>query len=100
MNKYDEITRARALLELPERATMDEIKTNYREFINKWHPDKCREGKEKCTEMTARIVSAYRTIIDYCNNYRFSFSKEEIKNHLSDHEWWFERFGSASLWEK
>ena len=67
MNKYDEITRARELLELPERATMDEIKTNYREFINKWHPDKCREGKEKGTEMTARIVSAYRTIIDYCN---------------------------------
>jgi DnaJ-class molecular chaperone len=98
MNKYQEITEARKLLGLPERATMEEIKTNYRSLITKWHPDTCKETKQKCTEMTARLVAAYRIIIDYCSNYKFSFSKEEVRNHLSEEEWWFERFGNDPLW--
>ena len=97
MNKYQQITEARKLLELPERATMEDIKRNYRNLINAWHPDRCPEGKETCTEMTAKIISAYRTIIDYCNSYQFSFSEEEVRYHLSDEEWWFERFGDAPL---
>jgi len=38
MRKYQKIYEARKLLELPERATMDEIKTGYRNLIKKWHP--------------------------------------------------------------
>jgi DnaJ-class molecular chaperone len=100
MNKYQEITEARKLLELPERATMEEIKVKYRNLTMKWHPDRCKETKEKCTEMTAKIVAAYRIIIEYCNHYKFSFSKEEVRNHLSEEEWWFERFGKDPLWGK
>jgi DnaJ-class molecular chaperone len=98
MNKYKEITEARKLLELPERATMDEIKSNYRRLVSKWHPDKCKEGKDKCTEMTQKIIAAYKTIIAYCNQYKYSFSKEEIKNYLSPEEWWYERFGDDPVW--
>ncbi|MBW1794515.1 MAG: J domain-containing protein [Deltaproteobacteria bacterium] len=98
MNKYQEISEARELLELPERATMKEIKANYKNLIRKWHPDTCEEAKEKCTEMTARIVAAYSIIIDYCNYYKYSFSKQEVRNHLSEEEWWFERFGNDPLW--
>jgi len=43
MNKYQEITEARALLELPERATIEEIKSNYRRLMRKWHPDHAPE---------------------------------------------------------
>jgi DnaJ-class molecular chaperone len=100
MSKYEQITAARRLLELPERASMEDIKANYRNLVNAWHPDRCDESKEKCTEMTAKIISAYRTLIDYCNSYRFSFSEDEIRHHLSDQEWWFERFGDTPLWEK
>jgi DnaJ-class molecular chaperone len=100
MNKYQEITEARKLLGLPERATMEEIKTNYRNLIREWHPDRCKETMEKRTEITARIVAAYKIIIDYCNHYRFSFSKKEVGNHLSEEEWWFERFGNDPLWGK
>jgi hypothetical protein len=32
-NKYQQITEARNLLELPERASMEEIKSNYRNLI-------------------------------------------------------------------
>lgn len=100
MSKYQEITEARKLLELPERASMEEIKANYRNLINDWHPDRCGGDKKQCTEMTARIISAYRTLIDYCNSYRFSFSEETVREHLADQEWWFERFGDAPLWDK
>jgi DnaJ-class molecular chaperone len=97
MNKYQEITEARKLLELPERATMEEIKSNYKRLLSKWHPDKCRENNEQCNEMTKKIIAAYNIIITYCNQYKFSFTKEEVNNYLSEEEWWFERFGNDPI---
>ena len=98
MKKYQQINAARMLLELPERATMGEIKSNYRTLIRKWHPDRCKANREKCKEMTTKIIAAYRIISDYCNNYQFSFSEEEVRNYLSADEWWFERFGKNPFW--
>ncbi|MBW1841001.1 MAG: J domain-containing protein [Deltaproteobacteria bacterium] len=98
MDTYQKINEARTLLELPEKATMEEIKSNYRDLIQKWHPDRCKKSKEKCTEMTTRIIAAYEVICDYCRHYRFSFSQKEVKNYLSDEEWWLDRFGQSSLW--
>ena len=98
LNTYQKIKEARTLLELPERATMTEIKSNYRSLIRKWHPDRSKEPKEKCTEMTTRIIAAYEVICDYCQHYRFSFSQKEVKNYLSDEEWWLDRFGQKPLW--
>jgi DnaJ-class molecular chaperone len=98
MGLFEDINTARLLLDLPERATMEDIKSQYRTLIQKWHPDRCNADKETCKEMTTRIIAAYRLINDYCKNYGFSFSKEEVSNYLSAEEWWFERFGSSSLW--
>jgi len=100
MKKYEEITRAREVLELPERATMEEIQAHYRRLLRKWHPDRSRQPEKECTEMTIQIVDAYRMVIVYCSNYRFAFSEEEVRNHLSDEDWWFERFGSDPVWHK
>lgn len=98
MNRYQEITEARRLLELPESASMEEIKANYRELLNKWHPDKCSEDSEKCIEMTKKLIAAYEIIITYCNHYRFSFAKEEVTKYLSGQDWWMKRFGGDPLW--
>jgi len=98
MNKYQKINEARKLLELPERASMKEIKSNYRKLLNKWHPDKCSKNSAECNEMTRKIIAAYNIIITYCNQYKFSFTKKEVKNYLSVEEWWFERFGNDPLW--
>jgi DnaJ-class molecular chaperone len=98
MDKFQKITEARKLLELPERATMKEIKFNYRSLLAQWHPDRCRENKERCNEMTRKIIAAYKTIITYCDQYKYSFSKEEIRNYLPADEWWFEHFGDDPLW--
>lgn len=83
---------------LSERASLEEIKTNYRALILKWHPDRCHADREKCKAMTTKIIAAYKIINDYCKNYKFSFSKEEVSNYLSAEEWWFERFGNNPLW--
>jgi len=39
-SKYQEITEALKILELPERATLEKIKSNYRRLLSRWHPDK------------------------------------------------------------
>jgi DnaJ-class molecular chaperone len=98
MKKFEQIDAARIMLELPQRASMEEIKCNYRTLIRKWHPDKCKEDPAKCREMTNGIIAAYRILNDYCKNYKFSFSKEEVSRYLSAEEWWFERFGKSSCW--
>jgi DnaJ-class molecular chaperone len=100
MKKYQEITEAREVLELPERATRREIQARYRELLRKWHPDRNKKTKGKSTEMTARIIDAYKVIMDYCGNYQFSFSEEEVRHHLSEEDWWFERFGNDPVWQK
>ena len=98
MSLFQQINAARTLLELPEQASLEEIKSNYRGLIRKWHPDRCRDDQEKCKEMTAQIIAAYRLISDYCKNYKFSFSKEEVDKYISAQEWWYERFGKYPLW--
>jgi len=98
MKKYQQINEARMVLELSEQATMEQIKSNYRNLIRKWHPDRCNENSKKCKEMTTKIIAAYRIINDYCKNYKFSFSEQEVGNYLSAEEWWFERFGMNSLY--
>jgi len=98
MRKYQEITEARKWLELPEKATMGEIKSSYRRLIARWHPDRGHGDKEKCNEMTQKIIKSYKIINNYCKEYKYSFSREEVQNYLSGEEWWVERFGDGALW--
>jgi len=100
MRRFQEIDAARKLLKLPEKATLEEIKTSYRNRIMEWHPDRCRHPVEQCTEMTAKIVAAYRVLIDYCSNYQYSFSLDVVREHLSGEDWWLERFGQDPVWGK
>ena len=95
---YDKIVWARNILDLPESATMREIKDNYRRRIRKWHPDKCCEDQKTCREMTDKIIQAHKIIIDYCSQYRFSFSRQEVEKYLSAQEWWLKKFGADPVW--
>ncbi|OQY13692.1 MAG: molecular chaperone DnaJ [Desulfobacteraceae bacterium 4572_19] len=99
-SKIQIVVKAIAILELPERATMYEIKSNYRKLIKKWHPDTCKENSDKCEAMTIKINNAYKIIMDYCGNYAYSFSEKEIGNYISAEEWWFNRFGTDPLWSR
>lgn len=98
MNKYQKITEARKLLDLPERATLGEIKSNYRRLMRKWHPDHCTGDSEQCRRMAQKLSNAYTVILDYCNNYQYSFSRDEVKNYLPPDEWWHDRFENDFIW--
>jgi len=98
MHSFEEIHEARTLLGLPERATKSEIKARYKKLMAKWHPDTCGEEIEKCEEMSRKIIAAYKTIVAYCEEYRFSFSKEEVMEHASEEDFWLEHFGKDSSW--
>jgi hypothetical protein len=97
---YKSIDEARRTLHLPESASMSQIKKNYKQLIKKWHPDLCGENKTACEKMTKKINQAYRYIIAYCDQYQFSFSREEVEKYISPEEWWIKRFGNDPLWGK
>ncbi len=98
MELFEEITHARKILGVAESATLKQIQKNYRDLVKKWHPDRCREKKEICREKTSLILQAYKTIRDYCNNYRFTFSREEIEKYMPDEEVWIKKYGSDPIW--
>lgn len=98
MGKYEEITKARQVLGLYESATLKDIKNNYKELLKEWHPDLCKENEEICNEKTIEIINAFKTIMEYCDNYKFSFSKEEIEKYISAEEFWGKKFGSDPIW--
>lgn len=95
---YQDLYQAKLLLNLPDNATMQEIKDSYRSLMNTWHPDKNDRNKAECEEMSKKITLAYTVIISYCKNYRYDFTEKEFKKHLSGEEWWKERFGNNPVW--
>ena len=98
MGKYEEITKALQILGLYEYATLKSIKTMYKKLIKEWHPDLHKENEEICKEKTIEIINAYNMILDYCENYKFSFSREEIEKYMSPEEFWEKRFGNDPIW--
>ena len=96
--KYQIINEARIVLELEETATMEQIKRNYRRLMNRWHPDHCNDSPDRCKEMAQKITDAYRIILDYCNNYKYSFDKKEVGKYLSEDEWRRKRYGNDPIW--
>lgn len=86
--------KAKTLLGLRETSSLKEIKTKYKKLMKKWHPDKHIQDVDKATKMSALINDAYETILEYCNNYEYTFDEESIKkSSYSPLEWWHDKFG-------
>jgi len=62
MVTYRELTEAKAVLELPERVSLREIRVSYINLLKRRHPDTCVEDRQ-------RIISASRKVCAYCDNY-------------------------------
>ncbi|ACL70278.1 J domain-containing protein [Halothermothrix orenii] len=78
----ENVYKASRILDLGERASLADIKNRYRKLIKSWHPDKCNDKPEQCREKTKEITWAYEIIVSYCNNYLYSFKKDDIVNNL------------------
>ena len=90
---FEQLDQARKTLDLPEISTINQIKHKYRELSKQWHPDRCRQDPVKGHEMQQRLNSAYQTLMSYCNNYEYSFRKEDVEKYPAGEDFWWERFG-------
>jgi DnaJ-class molecular chaperone len=78
MADFNEIEEARKLLGLGEAATLKEIKKAYRTLAHRHHPDKHGADNSAESETMKQLNRAYKLIMDYCNEYKYSFKKEDV----------------------
>ena len=88
MANFNEIEEARKLLGLGEAATLKEIKRAYRTLAHRHHPDKHSSVVgEETAETMKRLNWAHKLLIDYCDNYKYSFRKEDVARTYPDEEY-------------
>ena len=78
MANFNEIDEARRLLELGEAATLKEIKRAYRRMASQYHPDKSGGDKTENEEIMKRLNWAYKLLMDYCRDYKYTFSEDDV----------------------
>lgn len=83
LSKFEEIDEARRLLGLGESATLKEIKSAYRALAHHHHPDKNGHATRENEEMMKKLNRAYEVLIDYCNDYQYSFKEEAVSGRYS-----------------
>jgi DnaJ-class molecular chaperone len=76
MADFDAIDKARRLLGLGEDASMRQIKSAYRRLAKHHHPDKHSTSSDE--EMMKKLNQAYKVLMDYCRDYRYSFQEEDV----------------------
>jgi DnaJ-class molecular chaperone len=98
MANFTEIDEARKMLGLSEAATLKEIKRAYRTLAHRHHPDKHSGAAGEETEETMKRLNwAYKLLMDYCSNYKYSFREEDVARTYPHDEYlrkyyygWFE----------
>ncbi len=93
---YRELKAALRVLGLGERATVQEIKTRYRELAKQHHPD---GGNGAKSEEIYRVIEANRVIMKYVESYSYCFSEREYLEQNPD-ERLRRQFMSDSVWSK
>jgi len=91
---FEELDLARQILGLSERATLREIKARHRLLAKRFHPDR---GESADASRFDAVSVAYRRLIDYCADYRFSFCREEFFAQNPE-ERLREQFAQDAIW--
>ena len=87
MANFTEIDEARTVLGLSETATLKEIKSAYRTLAHRHHPDKHSDAESIEDEIMKKLNWAYKLLIDYCDNYKYSFREEDIARTYPEEEY-------------
>ena len=74
-----EIRGALEVLNLPPLVSIKEIKSRYRVLSKKYHPDINKENSRMI-----EINEAYALLKAYADNFRFTFSEEEIQKQFPE----------------
>ena len=72
---YEDLQGALLVLGLRDLSTIKEIKARHRELVKRYHPD---TGSVDDPEKIRNVNAAYRILLDYVTEYRFSFAEEEF----------------------
>ena len=97
---YEKLLAAKKVLRLGESATMEQIKSCYRELLHQYHPDKANYSEKECEQMTRKITEAYKVIEAYCFSYSYSFTEQDMKRYQTEEEWWYNKFGKDPVWQQ
>ena len=73
--KYKEFEQAVDSMQLCTKVSHFELKKRYRELSKVYHPDMPNADADKFDEIT----KAYKLLLSYMQEYRFSLSQEEFK---------------------
>ena len=71
------IEEALKILDIPHFVTKSEIKKRYKELAAKYHPDRSNKSNKM-----SEINEAYKVIMEYIDNFRYSFDNNEISKQL------------------
>lgn len=74
LGDFEFVDRARKTMQLPEEASLFDIKQTYRRLALLHHPDK--HGPE---EEMKRLAQAYEILENYCQNYVYSFKEKDVQ---------------------
>jgi DnaJ-class molecular chaperone len=93
---YADLHEALQALDLGERASLKEIKSRHRELVKQHHPD---AGNTSDPETIRKVNAAYKILLDYASNYRFSFAEDEFYEQNPEERIWMQ-FADDPLWGK
>jgi len=86
MATFKEIEEARRLLGLGETAKLKEIKRAFQTLAHRYHPDKNTIENVDEAEIMKRLNWAYKILMDYCNEYKYSFGQEDVARVYPDED--------------
>ncbi|MCD6527057.1 MAG: DnaJ domain-containing protein [Desulfuromonas sp.] len=90
---YKELEAALTVFDITEHASLKEIKARHKALVRKYHPDTGCKDNDKI-----RLINeAYRLLIDYCSQYRFSFNRKEFLQQYPE-ERLREQFAYDPVW--
>jgi DnaJ-class molecular chaperone len=78
---FEDLDRARKILGLGIKATIDEIRQRYLSLTKQHHPDTGASREENAEEEEndiRRINEAYEIVLSYCQQYNYSFREDDF----------------------
>lgn len=91
---YSNLQEALLVFGLSERATLKQIKSSHRELVKRHHPD---TGNSDESETIRQVNAAYKVLLEYVSEYRFSFSEVEFYEQNPEERIWMQ-FTDDPLW--
>jgi len=74
-----EIKEALEFMDIPPLSSIKDIKRQYKKLAKQYHPDKMGDS-----QMMEKLNESYKILMDYCENYKFTFDEYEIKKQYPD----------------